>query len=88
MSEKKEEMKIQPSVEKLRVAYSDNSGVAQTPASMLGGAGNLEKIKEILEMNKAGKSPEKLEDFARKPEKKELNDLVVGTDDLHRFDKK
>ena len=48
----------------------------------------IEKIKEILEMNKAGKSPEKLEDFARKPEKKELNDLVVGTDDLHRFDKK
>ena len=48
MSEKKEEMKIQPSVEKLRVAHSDNSGVAQTPASMLGGAGNLEKIKEIL----------------------------------------
>ena len=48
----------------------------------------VEKVKEIFEMNKAGKFPEKLEDFARKAEKKEATDLVVGTDDLHRFDKK
>ena len=48
MSEKKEEIRIQQPVEKLRVAHADNSGGAQSPASMLGGAGNLEKIKEIL----------------------------------------
>jgi DNA anti-recombination protein RmuC len=48
MSEKKEEARIQPSVEKLRVAHPESSGGGQASASMLGGAGNLEKIKEIL----------------------------------------
>ncbi len=48
MSEKKEEARIQPSVEKLRVAHPESSGGGQGSASMLGGAGNLEKIKEIL----------------------------------------
>lgn len=48
----------------------------------------VEKVKEIIQMNKSGKSPDKLEDFARKQEKKVVLDLVTGTEDLHRFDKK
>ncbi len=48
----------------------------------------IEKVKEIIESNKTGNMPEKLEDFIRKVTKKEVNDMVAGTDDLHRFDKK
>jgi cell fate regulator YaaT (PSP1 superfamily) len=48
----------------------------------------IDKVKEIIQMNKNGKSPDKLEDFARKQEKKVVLDLVAGTEDLHRFDKK
>jgi hypothetical protein len=39
-------------------------------------------------VNKNGKSPDKLEDFARKQEKKVVLEMVSGTEDLHRFDKK
>lgn len=48
MSEKKEDAKTQQSVEKLRIAHAETSGGSQASASMLGGAGNLEKVKEIL----------------------------------------
>ena len=48
----------------------------------------IDKVKEIIQMNKNGKSPEKLEDFARKQEKKVVLDMVTGTEDLYRFDKK
>jgi cell fate regulator YaaT (PSP1 superfamily) len=47
----------------------------------------LDKVKEIIKMNKNGKSPDKLEDFARKQEKKVV-EMVSANDDLHRFDKK
>jgi cell fate regulator YaaT (PSP1 superfamily) len=48
----------------------------------------IEKVKDIIQMNKTGKSPDKLEDFARKQEKKVVLEMVTGTEDLHRFDKK
>jgi cell fate regulator YaaT (PSP1 superfamily) len=48
----------------------------------------LEKVKEIIQLNKAGKSIEKLEDYTRKQEKKVTLDMVTSTEDLHRFDKK
>lgn len=48
----------------------------------------LDKVHEIIRMNKNGKSPDKLEDFARKQEKKVVMDLISSTEDLHRFDKK
>ncbi|MBK7214437.1 MAG: hypothetical protein IPH88_14280 [Bacteroidales bacterium] len=48
----------------------------------------LDKVKEIIQMNKNGKSPEKLEDFARQKEKKVVLDMVSANEDLHRFDKK
>ena len=49
---------------------------------------HIDKVKEIIQMNKNGKSPEKLEDFVRKQEKTLVLDMVSGTEDLHRFDKK
>jgi cell fate regulator YaaT (PSP1 superfamily) len=48
----------------------------------------IEKVKDIIQMNKTGKFPDKLEDFARKQEKKVVLEMVTGTEDLHRFDKK
>lgn len=48
----------------------------------------IQQVKEIIQMNKNGKQPEKLEDFARKQEKKVVLDMVTSTEDLHRFDKK
>jgi cell fate regulator YaaT (PSP1 superfamily) len=48
----------------------------------------LDKVNEIIKMNKDGKSPDKLEDFARKQEKKVVMEMISGSDDLHRFDKK
>lgn len=48
----------------------------------------IDKVKEIIQMNKNGKSPDKLEDFARKQEKKVVMEMVTSTEDLHRFDKK
>ncbi len=47
----------------------------------------VEQVKEIMQTNKKGKSIEKLEDFARKMDKKVEFENVVGQDDLHRFDK-
>lgn len=48
----------------------------------------IDKVKEIIALNKGGKMPDKLEDFARKQEKKVVLEMVSGTGDLHRFDKK
>jgi cell fate regulator YaaT (PSP1 superfamily) len=48
----------------------------------------VDQVKEIIQMNKNGKIPEKLEDFSRKQEKKVSLEMVSGTEDLHRFDKK
>lgn len=47
----------------------------------------VDQVKKIQNMNKQGKLIEKLEDFARKQEKKSELDLVVGQDELTRFDK-
>lgn len=47
----------------------------------------LDKVKMILDMNQKGKLPDKLEDFARKQEKKSQLDLVGSNEDLNRFDK-
>jgi hypothetical protein len=46
----------------------------------------LDKVKEILEENKKGKLPEKLEDFSYISEPKSDFENVVGQDDLTRFD--
>lgn len=48
----------------------------------------LKKALEIIEMNKKGKFPEKLENYAFVKEKKTDFENVVGQDDLTRFDKK
>ena len=45
------------------------------------------KVKQIIEMNKKGKFPEKLENYVFKQEKKTDFENVVGQDDLTRFDK-
>jgi hypothetical protein len=47
----------------------------------------VDKVKEIIDLNKKGKAIDKLEDFARKLEKKVDFENVVGQEDLHRFDK-
>lgn len=46
----------------------------------------VEKVKEIAQINKSGKTVDKLEDFARKIDKKVEFENVVGQDDLRRFD--
>lgn len=46
----------------------------------------LEKAHEIIRMNKAGKKPDTLEEFAQKLEKNVTFDNIVGQDDLKRFD--
>lgn len=59
------------------------------PASMI--SLPIKKVKQIMDMNKRGKSPEKLEDFinsAPAPETIPQFENVVGQDDLNRFDKK
>jgi cell fate regulator YaaT (PSP1 superfamily) len=48
----------------------------------------VERVKEVIELNKAGKIPEKIEDFTIKQDKKPVIGLVVASEDLHRFDKK
>ena len=48
----------------------------------------VERVKEIIALNKSGKMPEKIEDFTIKQDKKPVIGLVVASDDLHRFDKK
>ena len=48
----------------------------------------VDKVKEIIQLNKSGKIPEKIEDFTIKQDKKPAIGLVVATEDLHRFDKK
>ena len=47
----------------------------------------VENVKEIIQINRKGKNIDKLEDFARKIDKKIEFENVVGQDDLHRFDK-
>lgn len=47
----------------------------------------VKKVREIIEMNKKGKFPEKLENYAFVQEKKTDFENVVGQDDLTRFDK-
>lgn len=46
-----------------------------------------EKVKEIAARNRKGQTVNNLEDFARKIEKKEEFENVIGEDDLNRFDK-
>ncbi|MDL2238843.1 hypothetical protein LJC69_01225 [Bacteroidales bacterium OttesenSCG-928-K22] len=47
----------------------------------------IDKVKEIIEMNKKGKKPAKLEDFAfQKEQRVEIDEGVVTPDDLTRFD--
>ena len=46
----------------------------------------LDKVKEIIDDNKKGKLPEKLEDFSFIQEQKSDFDNTVGQDDLTRFD--
>jgi cell fate regulator YaaT (PSP1 superfamily) len=46
----------------------------------------VEKVIQVIEDNKAGNIPEKLEDFARISEPKADFENVVGQDDLNRFD--
>ena len=46
----------------------------------------LDKVKQIMEENKKGKLPEKLEEFAYISEPKSEFENVVGQDDLTRFD--
>lgn len=48
----------------------------------------LDKVKEIIVLNKKGKPIDKLEDFVQKQEKKVEYDNIMGQDDLTRFDKK
>ncbi|HNX43587.1 MAG TPA: regulatory iron-sulfur-containing complex subunit RicT [Bacteroidales bacterium] len=47
----------------------------------------VDQVEKIQSLNKRGKQVEKLEDFARKQEKKSELDLIVGQDELTRFDK-
>ena len=47
----------------------------------------LDRVKEIIAMNKAGKKPEDLEKFVRvEPQKEPSYENVVGQDELTRFD--
>jgi cell fate regulator YaaT (PSP1 superfamily) len=48
----------------------------------------VEKVKEVIQLNKAGKIPENIEFFSIKQDKKPPIGLVVASEDLHRFDKK
>lgn len=48
----------------------------------------VHKVEQIIKMNKKGKLPDKLEDFAHTTERKVDFENVVGQDDLNRFDKK
>jgi cell fate regulator YaaT (PSP1 superfamily) len=48
----------------------------------------VEKVKEVIALNKSGKIPDKIEDFTVKADKKPAIGLVVASEDLHRFDKK
>jgi len=47
----------------------------------------VKQVKEIIEKNKKGQAIDKLENYARKLEKKAEFENVVGQDDLNRFDK-
>jgi hypothetical protein len=46
----------------------------------------VDKVNQVIEDNKAGKMPEKLEEFAHISEPKADFESVVGQDDLTRFD--
>ncbi len=48
----------------------------------------LAAVKELIAMNKAGKTPDKIENHTLKQEKIPTVSLVVASEDLHRFDKK
>ena len=46
----------------------------------------LQKVLQIIDLNKKNKMPEQLEDFAEISERKTGLESVVGNDDLTRFD--
>lgn len=48
----------------------------------------LDKVKEIIALNKKNKLVDKLEDYVQKQEKKTEFNNVIGQDELTRFDKK
>lgn len=48
----------------------------------------VDKVKEIIALNKKNKLPEKLEDFAKADEKKATFEPLTNQDDLRRFDKR
>ncbi|MBV2247938.1 MAG: hypothetical protein KUL83_12280 [Lentimicrobium sp.] len=48
----------------------------------------LDKVNEIIELNKKGKTVAKLEDYVQKQDKKPGYDTTIGQDELTRFDKK
>ena len=69
---------------KRQMTYSSDPNYAANLATL-----SVERVKEIMAMNKTGKKPEKLEEKSetiRKPEVDFQN--VVGQDSLTRFDKK
>jgi len=69
---------------KRQMSYSSDPNYAANLVTL-----SVERVKEIMAMNKAGKKPEKLEEKTetiRKPEVDFQN--VVGQDSLTRFDKK
>jgi hypothetical protein len=91
MSEKKEEIKTQQPVEKLRIAHAETSGGAQASASMLGGAGNLEKVKEILfgsQSREYEKRFVRLEDRMQKEISTLKDDLAKNFNTLENYMKK
>lgn len=46
----------------------------------------VEKVKEVIRLNRKKKAPDKLEDFALKKEQKADTNIVLEEDDLTRFD--
>ncbi len=56
------------------------------PANIVGLS--IRKVKQIVDMNRKGKRPEKLENFVNNEDPKNDFENVVWQDDLNRFDKK
>jgi len=48
----------------------------------------VDRVKEVIALNKSGKIPDRIEDFTIKQDKKPALGLVVASEDLHRFDNK
>jgi len=69
---------------KRQMSYSSDPNYAANLATL-----SVERVKEIMAMNKAGKKPEKLEEKTETNRKSEVDfQNVVGQDSLTRFDKK